>query len=190
MRFFYDTEFIEDGRTIGLLSIGIVADDGREYYAVVDDTELLNEAAANPWLRENVLPSLPVRYYSTRTPATCWSWDDVHPDYGRVLMRDVIAREVRDFLAPQPLTFDRADACELWADYGAYDHVALAQLWGPMIQLPPGIPMWTNDLRQEIARLGLTDADLPQQEAGHHNALADARHNRAIAQFLDAYQDR
>ena len=34
MRYFYDCEFIEDGRTIDLVSIGVVAEDGREYYAV------------------------------------------------------------------------------------------------------------------------------------------------------------
>lgn len=34
MRYFYDTEFIEDGHTIELISIGVVAEDGREYYAV------------------------------------------------------------------------------------------------------------------------------------------------------------
>ena len=32
MRYFLDTEFIEDGKTIDLLSIGIVAEDGRELY--------------------------------------------------------------------------------------------------------------------------------------------------------------
>ena len=36
MRYFYDTEFLEDGETIDLISIGIVAEDGREYYAVTD----------------------------------------------------------------------------------------------------------------------------------------------------------
>ena len=35
MRIFYDTEFLEDGKTIDLISIGMVAEDGREYYAVV-----------------------------------------------------------------------------------------------------------------------------------------------------------
>src|SRR4051812_11038169 len=34
MKYFYDTEFLEDGQTIELISIGIVAEDGREYYAV------------------------------------------------------------------------------------------------------------------------------------------------------------
>ncbi len=31
-RYFYDCEFLENGNTIELISIGIVADDGREYY--------------------------------------------------------------------------------------------------------------------------------------------------------------
>ena len=34
MRFFYDCEFIEDGTTIDLVSIGVVGEDGREFYAV------------------------------------------------------------------------------------------------------------------------------------------------------------
>src|SRR5687767_15414314 len=33
-RFFYDTEFIEDGTTIDLVSIGVVDETGREFYAV------------------------------------------------------------------------------------------------------------------------------------------------------------
>ena len=34
MRYFYDTEFIDNGRTIELISIGVAAEDGREYYAI------------------------------------------------------------------------------------------------------------------------------------------------------------
>jgi len=34
VRFFYDCEFIEDGRTIDLVSIGVVDEEGREFYAV------------------------------------------------------------------------------------------------------------------------------------------------------------
>jgi len=87
----------------------------------------------------------------------------------------VIANEVRDFLLSVP-------GLELWADYGAYDHVALCQLWGTMMALPDGIPMWTHDLRQAIELAG--NPDLPEQGEGEHNALADARHNLAIARHL------
>ena len=56
MRFFYDCEFIEDGRTIELVSIGVVAEDGREFYAV--STEF-DPSRAIDWVRRNVLDKLP-----------------------------------------------------------------------------------------------------------------------------------
>lgn len=56
VRFFYDTEFIEDGVTIELVSIGVVDETGREFYAV--STEF-DPAKAGPWVRENVLAKLP-----------------------------------------------------------------------------------------------------------------------------------
>ena len=51
-RYFYDCEFIEDGRTIDLVSIGVVDEHGREFYAV--STEF-DDRAAVPWVRRNVL---------------------------------------------------------------------------------------------------------------------------------------
>ena len=33
-RYFYDCEFIEDGRSVDLVSIGVVDEYGREFYAV------------------------------------------------------------------------------------------------------------------------------------------------------------
>ena len=56
MRYFYDTEFIDNGRTIELISIGVAADDGREYYAI--STEF-NPERAGSWVRRHVLPKLP-----------------------------------------------------------------------------------------------------------------------------------
>ena len=52
VRYFYDCEFIEDGTTIELVSIGVVAEDGREFYAV--STEF-DPGKAGPWVRANVL---------------------------------------------------------------------------------------------------------------------------------------
>ena len=63
MKYFYDTEFIEDGKTIDLISIGIVAEDGREYYAI--STEF-DETKASQWVIENVLSKLGEQKRSTR----------------------------------------------------------------------------------------------------------------------------
>jgi hypothetical protein len=180
MKIFYDTEFLEDGHTIDLISIGLVAEDGRQLYAI-NEFAPLHEILAHDWLMANVVPSLPLRIThrdSAGVPNGIW-WDDQHPDRQHVHTKGAIADQVRDFILTTP-------DVELWAWYGAYDHVALCQLWGRMIDLPSGVPMWTNDLRQECMRLG--NPRVPEQAEGEHNALADAKHNQVMSRFLAAYK--
>ncbi len=55
MRYWFDTEFIEDGKTIDLISIGVVSEDGREYYAESLECDL---SRASDWVKGNVLPHL------------------------------------------------------------------------------------------------------------------------------------
>ncbi len=170
---YYDTEFLEDGRTIDLLSIGMVREDGAEYYAVVQDDRLISRAYEHEWLRENVLPSLPLKLTGL---GAWWEWSKSHPDAKYVKPRELIAAEVREFIlaVPEP---------QLWAWYAAYDHVALCQLWGTMMQLPKGVPMWTNDLKQEAERLG--NPGLPSLSGiTEHNALDDARECRFRHRWL------
>ncbi|NUR80775.1 MAG: hypothetical protein HOQ21_10065 [Dermatophilaceae bacterium] len=184
-RYFYDTEFLEDGSTIELISIGIVAEDGREYYAVNAEMPM-DRIRKHDWLVRNVLPHLPL---TSRTSLDKYLGnppnsfprppiDFVGLDRATTCVkpRQVIANEVRDFLLAG------VSKPELWAWYGAYDHVVLCQLWGRMIDLPKGVPMWTNDLRQEVHRLG--DPQPPEQLGGEHNALEDARHLKAMHQYL------
>jgi hypothetical protein len=182
MRFWYDTEFLEDGRTIDLISIGIVAEDGAEYYAVNEDItsgRLLRRIKRSEWLMANVVPSLPRLHGDLRMQLGSWLFDYRSP---LVKAPERIAREVMEFLRRGQ---SGQDVAELWADYGAYDHVALCQLWGSMVDLPMYIPMYTNDIQQEARRLAVTD--LPQQSEGLHNAIADARHCRARWEFLQSF---
>lgn len=176
----YDLEFLEDGRTIELISIGMVCEDGREYYAVNSEMPV-DRILHHQWLKANVWPHLPLRGYKPAPQINALQQSDGTLDLHdtRVRPKQVIANEVRDFI-------QATDAIEpqLWADYGAYDHVALCQLWGTMVKLPPGVPMWTHDLRQEIERLGVDPAEIPQQAEGVHNALADARHNQIVRRWL------
>ncbi len=154
-RYFYDAEFLEDGKTIELISIGIVADDGRELYLVNRDAPW-RRIKKDEWLMANVVPSLP------HNPA--------------VRDRKEIAEAVREFLT--------GDDIELWADYGAYDHVVLCQLFGRMIDLPDGIPMFTHDFQQALRAAG--NPPMPEQASGQHNALADAWHLKACFDALAA----
>lgn len=177
-RFFYDTEFIDDGKTIDLLSIGVVSEDGAEYYAVVNDLELINRAHNHPWLRQNVVPFLPVAgVWSSETDTV--QWDQGHPDIGNVKPRAQIAADLRSIFVPDGWPGALGAACELWAWFGAYDHVALAQLFGRMVDFPPGVPMFTHELVQRWEDCGRPSGPI-QATASQHNALADARWNRAL----------
>ena len=176
-KIWYDTEFLENGSTIELISIGMVREDGAEYYAVSRDAttgKMVRKIRRHEWLMTNVVPHLPRPHgdWILHMPQR-WLFDYHSPlvkDRGR------IAEEVRAFIldVPDP---------ELWAWCGAYDHVALCQLFGRMVDLPDGVPMWTNDLRQEVRRLG--DPQMPEQAAGECNALADARYLTTMARHLD-----
>lgn len=175
MDLFYDLEFLDDGRHIDLISIGMVCDDGREYYAVNRDMPV-RKIRKHKWLMENVVPSLPKGQGDRRNHMPkSWLFDYANPVVKR---RERIADDVADFIRAA------GPDVQLWANYGAYDHVCLAQLWGRMIDLPDGVPMWTADIQQERARLGLRWDELPQQEASEHNALADARHNQTVRHWL------
>jgi hypothetical protein len=169
MKYFYDTEFIEDGHTIDLVSIGMVAEDGRTYYAI---SKAFNPKKASTWVKVNVLAHLPPRFVnfsdvsvSPRLKEASRAWK----------LRTEIKSDLLFFVGDDPKP-------EFWAYYAAYDHVALCQLFGPMINLPKGWPMYTRDIKQLCDSLG--NPELPKQQDDEHHALADARWNKIAYEFL------
>lgn len=151
-RIWFDTEFIEDGKTIDLISIGMVREDGATLYIENSECDL---SRASDWVKVNVFPSL------------------TGPSAAAKRFR--IAQCVREFVGPKP---------ELWAYYADYDWVALCQLYGTMMDLPDGWPMFCLDIKQMAYMAG--NPKLPEQAAGQHNALEDARWNKAAWEFLRA----
>ena len=141
MRYWFDTEFIEDGKTIDLLSIGIVSEDYRELYLEISEADW---SKASPWVKDNVL---------------------VHMGRGPTVGRAEAAFRVLDFVG--------TDKPEIWAYYADYDWVALCQLFGTMMDLPKGWPMYCRDVKQLCDALG--NPKLQEQGKGEHHALADAR---------------
>lgn len=157
VRYFFDNEFFEDGRTIELISIGIVCADGREYYACSNEFHpnggrqwlrylAWSEETGDRWLLDNVFPQLPL--------PTSPLWKD----------RDRIREDILAFVA--------GTTPEWWAYFADYDWIVLCQLFGRMIDLPRGWPKLCFDLKQEQVR---TRVELPKQTVGEHNALCDAR---------------
>lgn len=122
MRYWFDTEFIDDGRTIELISIGLCSEDGRTYYA--QSTEFAPERC-NAWVTAHVLPHL--------EPPGAASWKP----------RQQIADDVRTFVGRR--------APEFWAYYASYDWVVLSQLYGALHERPKSWPLRCRDVAEWAA---------------------------------------
>jgi hypothetical protein len=140
MKVWFDTEFIEDGETIDLISIGLVREDGAKLYLESAECDL---SRASGWVKENVIPHL--------VGGLCRK------------SRADMQRAIVDFCGGSP---------EFWAYYADYDWVALCQLFGTMMDLPTGWPMFCLDLKQLCFLQG--DPRLPSQPSTAHHALSDA----------------
>jgi hypothetical protein len=152
MRFFLDCEFIERGPDFPITLISIAV--------VREDGQAkywvsadFDPDTASDWVKANVFPHI--------------EGEDKYTN-----MR--IASELRDFIGDSKPEF--------WGYYADYDWVVTVQLFGTMMDLPKGWPMWCMDLKQWCYMLG--DPKLPEQGKGEHNALADALWNKTAYEFL------
>lgn len=171
MRYFIDAEFHESGygRPIELISLGVVCDDGREFYAVASDGWY--RTTVSDWLKENVLPHLDA----------CACNMDVPGSVQTIGPRDEIAKMLARFIKEVP-----GGKPEVWGYYSDYDWVIFCQLFGRMIDLPKHLPWICFDIKQRCMALG--NPKLPKQTSMEHNALADARHNLKMFEFLDEFE--
>ncbi len=161
MKYFFDTEFMEDGHNIELLSIGIVSEDGRSLYLENNEADY---ERANEWVKEHVIPKLRTGEFEGYTRAD-------------------IADMIRKFCDP-----DKHGKPEFWGYYADYDWVVLCQLFGRMIDLPKGWPMYCMDLKQLCVMMG--DMRLPQLAPEYeHNALHDAGWNRQMYHYIINHGD-
>lgn len=155
MKVWFDTEFIEDGKTIDLISIGAVREDGATFYRENINCDL---SRAVPWVQANVVPKLVGGLY----------------------------RATRENIARDFWEFNNSSRPEFWAYYGAYDWVALCQLYGTMMDLPEGWPYYACDLKQWQETIG-GNLTLPKQTTPEHHALNDAIWTREAWEWVKRY---
>jgi len=154
--YFIDTEYIDLEREIDLISLGVVAADGREFYAV--STEF-DASRANEFVRTVVLPLL--------EPADDPVW------MSRARMKDELVKFIGN------------DVPRFWSWAGApWDWMAMAQLFPVEERVPAGWRYTAYDVSQLAEDKGFgvspVDRSLPQAPAKVHHALADARWARKL----------
>lgn len=189
-KFFLDTEFheyrkqpkfmgIKVGKaisTIELISIGIVCEDGREYYAISKDFDV-KAAWDDKWLRENVLWPIYAEYTGLGDPPfELYAMKEIVSDFGK--HNNQIANDIAIFMGHRP---------EVYAYFADYDWVVTCWLFGRMVDLPENFPFFCMDLKQMMVERGLDSAwrDMVcPQGAGKHNAIADSRWNKQLHEAI------
>jgi hypothetical protein len=285
MKYFIDTEFVEGPQrekfpislfrketpnTIDLISIGIVAEDGREYYAISKDFNLkeawnrfdiktitLGSGKVVPdkkvyWLREKVLKPIYIelhhkewndavkarrfgiavnmpqheftyknlkrlinRYGKTNKDIAKeveWfcnigtAYSTMDKSIASVMHFTTLDSEVKKTIEEKGLKFVFNEVPEFYAYYADYDWVVFCWLFGKMIDLPSGFPMFCKDLKQMLdekidkINSGILEPGAPlvtarsmkknnpnfpiQDSSKSHNAIEDARWNKQLFEFL------
>lgn len=187
-KYFLDTEFIENGSTIDLISIGIVCEDGRTYYA---QNLKCDFTKASDWVWRNVFPHLlhfdmrgvrgcmgmpAIGTLSNARQSKCGNAEQPCPWRERYEIRN----EVLEFM-----DVEKHGKPEVWGYYADYDWVAFCQLFGTMMELPKGFPMYCRDIKQWADMLG--NPPLPKPEVEIHHALVDAQGVQEMHEFLKKY---
>ena len=220
MKYFLDTEFLEGTQkkwfgetkpTIDLISIGIVAEDDKEYYAISKDFNLkeawnrydlvkngFRDCGMTPnykrvyWIRENVLKPIYLELKEKEIYDNCKS--DQKPYFDNFLIKEIIlysynynsskknykefkglikkygksnkqiAEEIKEFVYNKENILYNHERCSIndvgevkskpqfYGYYSDYDWVVFCWLFGKMIDLPKGFPMFAFDLKQELDR--------------------------------------
>jgi len=260
MNYYLDTEFIEGRQktlfgttkpTIDLISIGIVSEDNREFYAISKefnlkeawnrcDLKVNKQYPLGPqytkvyWIRTKVL--LPIYNDLVQMELEDWHRQEriigytserenrfTYKNFKRLLKRfgktnKQIAKDIRNFIACENINKGGMTMLGdyypndpvypvFYADYCNYDWVVFCWLFGKMIDLPIGYPMYCRDLRQmldarfeqipktgryyvspdKLKRITLKSLedhpDFPRY-SGEHHALSDAKYDKKVHEFL------
>lgn len=220
MKYFIDTEFIEGfhkplfGKKrhfIDLISIGIVAEDGREYYAISNEYKYKD---ADEWVQKNVIIPMyiDVVHGDDRNRFTAANFQKFYGKSNKQIATEIMlfvwADAWNEWMGGSDEFFERGkkhgwntEPIEFYGYYADYDWVLLCSLFGRMIDLPEGFPMYCRDLKQmfdeavfkyclqeqhliEAAEKKLKLLPNYPKQTNEHNALADAKWNYELYKFL------
>lgn len=206
MKIYMDSEFVDDGKTIDLISIGLVSEDGREIY--LQSVEF-DPSKASQWVKDNVLSHLPLCPHANVTTDSRQPYvQDIHyhnrrgqctferPAKGITGLSGVKMSggfligahadcfwRTREQMRSEIIAFcdpEKYGKPEFIGWCCSYDHVAFCQLFGTMIMLPVGYPHYFKDLQNALDERGIPDSSLPEQEGTAHNALSDAKYIKLV----------
>jgi hypothetical protein len=179
-KLYLDTEFTGLHQAAKLISLALVAENGRALYAEFTD---FDKKSMSPWIQENVLDKL---LLNGKEPPFKVEQDGILHVKGD---RSFIKNELETFLSG-------FGAVEIWADVPHYDWVLFCELFGGAMGIPQNVFFICFDLATLLLEKGIDPgskrSELVAERLGEiplkhapHNALYDAWVCKLCHEFLN-----
>lgn len=185
MKLFFDTEFTGLHQKTTLISIGMISEDGRTFYAEISDYD---KSQVDDWIRDNVIANLK---FSEPAEGENEYW--MQSKVNAVMsLHQAWNLELRETAAEVALNlqewFKQFDEVEIWSDCLSYDWVLFNQLFGHAFNIPKNVYYIPFDICTLMKIKGV-DPDINREEysgieGDKHNALHDAKVIKACYERL------
>jgi hypothetical protein len=163
-KIFFDTEFTGLHQNTTLISIGLISECGKTFYAELTDYD---KSQIDDWLQTNVIDKLTLQNEGYVGP---YESMNVRGD------KELIQTKLRDWL-------NQFEKVEMWSDCLSYDWVLFCQIFGHAFNIPSNVYYIPFDICT-VFNLKAIDPDVNREKFGcgevysempKHNALWDAR---------------
>lgn len=170
---FFDTEFTGLHKNTTLISIGLISECGKTFYAEFWDYD---KTQIDEWLQTNVLDNLiwPNKKYNGND----YNKDNIFSGGSTDAIREDLEKWLSQF-----------EQVEIWSDCLSYDWVLFNDIFGHAFNIPKNVHYIPYDICTVFKIKGI-DPDISRKEFSglenetQHNALADAKMIKACYERL------
>lgn len=165
-KIFFDTEFTGLHQNTTLISIGLVSECGKTFYAELNDYDT---SQIDEWLQKNVIDNLSNQWMLNNS---CEGTENVKCNCDTKLLNLYLSQWLSQF-----------ESVEMWSDCLSYDWVLFNQIFGHAFNIPKNVYYIPFDICT-MFKLKNIDPDISREKYGcgevysempKHNALWDAR---------------
>lgn len=165
-KIFFDTEFTGLHQNTTLISIGLISECGKTFYAELTDYD---KSQINDWLQINVIDNLVLDEYENGLTGA-YNKNEVKFVGSQVFLKELLVNWLYQF-----------EEVEIWSDCLSYDWVLFNQIFGHAFNIPKNIHYIPFDICTLFYAKGI-DADISREAFAEmsegsqkHNALWDAK---------------
>lgn len=184
MKIFFDTEFTGLHKDTTLISIGLIDENGRTFYAEFLDYD---KSQCDDWIKKNVIAHLKLPNSTCLNYNDENTWCNVKGD--KLLVQTTLTQWLSKY-----------DSVELISDVCHYDMVLFIDIFGSAFDLPKNVNPACHDINQDIAEyFNITEIEAFDKsrediiksyyiDGDKHNALYDAKVIKLIYDMIKSHK--